>query len=155
PLVFLLPARSTQQHMRCIFLVGAIISFALAIYSLSLPHTPPRRDVAGLDRLAWLKAVKLLRLPHVLVLFVVTLIDATIHNGYFVLIGGFLQDPIKMPDNWIAAITTIGQVAEIVTMLMLGTVLKKIGWKWTMLIGIMGHALRFLVFAFFGSPENE
>ena len=155
PLIFLLGAKSTAQEMRWIFLVGAIISFVLAGFSLTLPHTPPRRDVEGLDKLAWLKAVKLLRRPYVFVLFVVTLIDSTIHNGYFVLIGGFLKDPIKMPDNWIAAITTIGQVAEIVTMLMLGSVLKKIGWKWTMIIGILGHALRFAVFAFFDKPEYQ
>jgi len=99
--------------------------------------------------------VKLLGLPYVLLLFIVTLIDSTIHNGYFVLIGGFLRDPIKMPDNWIAAITTIGQVAEIVTMLILGSVLKKIGWKWTMILGILGHCLRFATFAFFDKPEYQ
>jgi MFS family permease len=108
-----------------------------------------------MDRLAWVKAFKLLAVPYVLVLFIVTLIDSTIHNGYFVLIGGFLKDAIHMPDNWIMAITTIGQVAEIVTMVILGTVLKKIGWKATMIVGILGHALRFLVFAFFDKPEHQ
>ena len=155
PLIFLLGAKSTPAEMRMIFIVAAVISFALAAFSLTLPHTPPRRDAHGMDKLAWLKAVKLLGLPYVFVLFVVTLIDSTIHNGYFVLIGGFLKDPINMPDNWIAAITTIGQVAEIVTMLILGAVLKKIGWKWTMMIGILGHALRFAVFAFFDKPEYQ
>jgi nucleoside transporter len=155
PLIFLLDAKSTPAQMRWIFLVGAIISFALAAYSLTLPHTPPRSNVEGLDKLAWLKAVKLLALPHVLILFAVTLLDATIHNGYFVLIGGFLKDPIKMPDNWIAAITTIGQVAEIATMVILGAVLKKLGWKWTMILGILGHAVRFAVFAFFDKPEYQ
>jgi len=155
PLIFLLGARSTVKEMRWIFLVAAIISFALAAYSLTLPHTPPRRDVQGLDKLAWLKAVKLLRLPYILVLFIVTLIDSTIHNGYFVLIGGFLKDAIDMPDNWIAAVTTVGQVAEIVTMVALGTVLKKLGWKWTMIIGILGHAARYAVFAFFNKPEHQ
>lgn len=156
PLIFLLSARSTAQEMRWIFLVGAIISFVLAAYSLTLPHTPPRKaGEGGAEALAWLEAVKLLRHPYVFVLFVVTLIDATIHNGYFVLIGGFLQGPIQMPNNWISAITTIGQVAEIVTMLILGSVLKKIGWKWTMILGILGHAARFAVFAFFDKPENQ
>lgn len=156
PLIFLLSAKSTVQEMRWIFLVAAIISFVLAAFSLTLPHTPPRRaGEGGAEALAWLEAVKLLRLPYVFVLFVVTLIDSTIHNGYFVLIGGFLQGPIQMPNNWISAITTIGQVAEIVTMLILGAVLKKIGWKWTMIIGILGHALRFAVFAFFATPEHQ
>jgi MFS family permease len=140
--------------MRLIFIVAAVISFALAAFSLTLPHTPPRRDQAGIDKLAWREAFKLLALPHVLVLFIVTLIDSTIHNGYFVLIGGFLQH-IKMPDNWISAITTIGQVAEIVTMVILGAVLKRLGWKWTMILGILGHAARFAVFAFFDKPEDK
>lgn len=155
PFIFLLGAQSTVEQMRWIFLVAAIISFVLAAYSLTLPHTPPRRDVEGLDKFAWIKAVKFLRHPYVLVLFIVTLIDSTIHNGYFVLIGGFLKDAIKMPDNWIMAVTTIGQVAEIVTMIFLGTVLKRIGWKWTMILGILGHAVRFLVFAFFDKPEHQ
>jgi nucleoside transporter len=156
PLIFLLSAKSTVQEMRWIFLVGAIISFALAAFSLTLPHTPPRRaGEGGAEALAWLEAVKLLRVPYVFVLFVVTLIDSTIHNGYFVLIGGFLQGPIQMPNNWISAITTIGQVAEIATMLILGAVLKKIGWKWTMVLGILGHAARFGVFALFNKPEHQ
>jgi MFS family permease len=100
------------------------------------------------------KRSNLLALPHVLMLFIVTLIDSTIHNGYFVLIGGFLQ-AVKMPDNWIMTITTIGQVAEIVTMVILGSVLKSLGWKWTMILGILGHAARFAVFAFFGQPEHQ
>jgi len=156
PLIFLLSANSTVTEMRWIFFVAAIISIALAAFSLTLPHTPPKKaGEAGAESLAWLEALKLLRLPYVLVLFIVTLIDSTIHNGYFVLIGGFLKDPIKMPDNWIAAITTIGQVAEIVTMLILGSVLKRIGWKWTMIIGILGHCLRFATFAFFDKPDYQ
>ena len=46
----------------------------------------------------------------------------------------------------------IGQVAEILTMLALGWVLKNLGWRWTMVIGVLGHAARFAVFAFF--PEQ-
>jgi nucleoside transporter len=153
PLIFLLSAKSTAEELRVIFIVAAVISFALAAFSLTLPHTPPRRG-EGVEKLALVKAVKLLALPHVLILFIVTLIDSTIHNGYFVLIDGFLQ-AVEMPSNWTAAITTIGQMAEIVTMVILAGVLKKIGWKWTMIIGILGHAARFGVFAFFGTPQHQ
>ena len=155
PFIFLLGEKSTVPQMRWIFIVAAIISFILAAYSLTLPHTPPKKDVAGEDKLAWVKAFKLLKYPYIFVLFVVTLIDSTIHNGYFVLIGGFLQGAIQMPDNWIMAVTTVGQVAEIVTMVVLGTVLTKLGWKWTMMLGILGHAVRFAVFAFFDEPQFQ
>jgi MFS family permease len=40
-------------------------------------------------------------------------------------------------------------VAEILAMIVLGTVLAKLGWKWTLIIGILGHAARFSIFAFF------
>ncbi|MGV3774533.1 MAG: MFS transporter [Verrucomicrobiales bacterium] len=155
PFIFLLGEKSTVEQMRWIFLVAAIISFILAAFSLTLPHTPPRRNNDPTEKLAWVKAFKLLSVPYVFVLFIVTLIDSTIHNGYFVLIDGFLLDAIKMPSNWTMAITTIGQVAEIVTMVILGKVLTKIGWKWTMIIGIAGHALRYAVFALFDKPEHQ
>jgi MFS family permease len=44
---------------------------------------------------------------------------------------------------------SIGQVAEIGTMAVLGYVLKRLGWKKTMILGILGHAARFAVYAFF------
>jgi MFS family permease len=52
-------------------------------------------------------------------------------------------------------VSSIGQVAEVVTMLVLGVVLKRLGWKWTMIIGVLGHAVRYGVFAYFGTPEHE
>ncbi len=153
PFIFLLGQEATIDQMKWIFIVAAIISFCLAAFSLTLPHTPPRRDAVGLDRYAWLKAFKLLSVPYILVLFVVTLIDATVHNGYFVLIDGFLADAVKLPQNWTMAVTTIGQVAEIATMIVLGRVLLRLGWKWTMIIGILGHAARFGTFALFGNEH--
>lgn len=135
-----------------IFVVAGIASIVMAVFSLTLPHTPPRKEASGMDRLAWMRAAKLLANPVVLVLFIVTFIDSTIHNGYFVLSDGFLV-AIGIDASLSMVVMSIGQVAEIVTMVILGFVLKKLGWKWTMIIGILGHALRFAVFAFF--PQHQ
>lgn len=148
PYVFLLSKKATADETRVIFLVAAILSFVLAAYCLTLPHTPPRKNEGDMDRLAWLKAARLLAIPYVLLLFIVTFIDSTIHNGYFVVVDTFLTKRVGIDENLSMVVTTIGQVAEIVTMLALGTVLAKIGWRWTMIVGILGHALRFAVFAF-------
>ncbi len=153
PFIFLLGEKANVEQTSWVFIVAGIISLVLSIYSLTLPHTPPRKDVQGLDRVAWLKAVKLLGVPYVLVLFIVTFIDATIHNGYFVVIDGFLQK-VGVSANMSMVVSSIGQVAEIVTMLVLGFVLKKLGWKTTLIIGILGHLARFGVFAFFGTPDH-
>jgi len=149
PFIFLLSANAGVGEVRMIFVVAAIVSFAFAAYSLTLPHTPPRRDAAGADPLAWREAIKLLGIPSVGVLFLVTFIDSVIHNGYFVMADGFLTNRVGIAGNLSMIVLSIGQVAEIVTMFILGGVLARLGWKATMIIGILGHGARFLVFAFF------
>ena len=131
------------------FLVAGIASLALAGFSMFLPHTPPKPAKAGGEQLAWLEAMKLLRIPFVLVLFIVTFFDATVHQIYFVWTGRFLEEGVGIPGNWIMPVMSIGQVAEIGTMAFLGMALKRLGWRYTMVIGILGHAVRFAVFAFF------
>jgi MFS family permease len=49
-------------------------------------------------------------------------------------------------------VMSIGQIAEIGTMAFLGYCLKRLGWRYTMVIGILGHAVRFAVFAFAPVP---
>lgn len=148
PFVFLLGAQAGPEQVRWIFLVAAIVSFALAAYSLTLPHTPPKKDAAGADPLAWREAIRLLRVPFVGVLFLVTFIDSVIHNGYFVMADAFLTDRVGVAGNLSMVVLSLGQLAEIVTMFVLGGVLIRVGWKITMIIGILGHAARFAVFAF-------
>lgn len=154
PFIFLLSEKAGASETKWVFIVAGIISLLLAAFSLTLPHTPPRKDAEGMDKVAWIKALKLLANPFVLVLFIVTFIDSTIHNGYFVVIDPFLQR-VGISANMSMVVSSIGQVAEILTMLILGAVLKKIGWKSTLIIGIIGHAARFSIFAFFGTPENQ
>jgi nucleoside transporter len=149
PFIFLLGAKAGPDQVRSIFVVAAIVSFALAAYSLSLPHTPPKTDAAGADPLAWREAIKLLGVPFVAVLFVVTFIDSVIHNGYFVVADAFLTNRVGIAGNLSMVVLSLGQFAEIVTMFILGGVLARLGWKTTMIVGVLGHAARFAVFAFF------
>lgn len=140
-----------KDGARYIFMVSGIASLVLAVFSLVLPHTPPKPARAGSERFAWLEAMKLLAKPFVLVLFLVTFIDALVHAGYFFFTGGYLIS-IGIPENWIMPAMSVGQIAEILTMAILGLVLKNLGWKWTMVIGILGHAARFGVFALLPEP---
>lgn len=136
------------------FIVSGIASLALAAFSFVLPHTPPKKVTEGAgEKLAWLEATRLLAKPFVLVLWIVTFIDSFVHNCYFNWTAVFLgasheAGGVGMASNWIAPIMSIGQVAEILTMFILGATLKKLGWRVTMIIGILGHAARFSVYAF-------
>jgi MFS family permease len=171
-----LTGSALQAATKWVFVVAGIASLALAAFSLLLPHTPPKkthpsgkapnRDKVGLSQesgvldyeapepeaaesLAWLEALKLLKHPYVLVLWLITFADSFVHNSFFNWTGTFLQsDKVGIPGNWVMPIMSIGQVAEILTMFILAATLKKLGWRMTMIIGILGHAVRFAVFAF-------
>jgi nucleoside transporter len=146
PFVFILTGDLAREGVRYTYLVAGIASLMLAGFSLSLPHTPPKPAGAGTERFAWLEAMKLLRVPFVLVLFLVTFIDAMVHMCYFIYTDTYLMK-IGIPSNWVMPVMSIGQVAEIGTMAILGYCLKALGWRYTMVIGILGHAARFAVFA--------
>jgi hypothetical protein len=133
------------------FIVSGIASLLLAGFSLSLPHTPPKKIVAGENSLAWLEAMKLLKYPFIAVLFLVTFLDAMVHDGYFFFAFSYLER-VGVPSNWIQPAMSVGQIAEIATMAFLGYVLKSLGWRYTMILGVLGHAMRFAVFALLPDP---
>src|SRR5262245_13074484 len=147
-----------QTGTRWVFVVAGIASFLLAGFSLTLPHTPPKPVATGANKFAWLEALRLLAAPFILVLWIVTFIDSTVHNLFFNWTGSFLGTAVSaggvgIPGNWIMPVMSIGQIAEISTMAVLGVTLKRFGWRTTMILGILGHAARFAVFAFF--PEYK
>jgi nucleoside transporter len=151
PFVFLLAGKTgaaLHSALTAIFIVAAVASFVLALFSLTLPATPPATMAS--DASAPLKAIRLLAAPPMLVLFVVTLIDALVHQCYFQWTSPFLQ-AAGLAENWIMPAMSIGQVAEIASMAVLGLVLSRLGWRATMTLGILAHALRFFVFAI-GDP---
>lgn len=147
-----LSGKPLQDATKWTFIVAGIASLALAALSLSLPHTPPKQAAAGEDSSAFIKSLKLLAHPFVLVLWVVTFIDSFVHNCFFNWTGRFLTT-VGIPGNWVTPVMSIGQVAEILTMAVLGTCLKNLGWRTTMIVGILGHAARFAIFAFCGTPD--
>jgi len=140
-----------RQATTYTFVAAGIASLVLAAFSLVLPHTPPKPAQEGGEKLAWLEAMKLLRVPFVLILFIVTFFDSLVHDCYFFWSGRYLE-AVGIPGNWIMPVMTVGQIAEIGTMAFLGYFLKRLGWRWTMVIGVLGHTARFLVFAYFPIP---
>jgi nucleoside transporter len=146
PFVFILKDKTgpaLETALSSIFTVAGLASITLAVVSLFLPNTPPAQ---GAQKNAPLEAIKLLAIPSVLCLFVVTFMDSLVHQCYFQWTSPFLSS-IGVPGNWIMPAMSIGQIAEISTMAALGFFLKRLGWRTTMIVGILGHAVRFFVFS--------
>lgn len=149
PFVFLLAGKegaALDAALGSIFVVAGLASLALAVFSLMLPETPPATEV---KRNAPFEAIRLLAVPSILVLFVVTFLDAVVHQCYFFWTGPFLS-AIGLRENMIMPAMSIGQISEIATMGGLGYFLKRLGWRRIMVFGIMGHVIRFAIYALGG-----
>jgi MFS family permease len=150
---------AAKAATRWTFIVAGLASLSLAAFSLVLPRTPAKARVAADagGAQAWAVAFGLLKQPFILVLWLVTLVDSFVHNCYFNWTGVFLGTPraaggVGIAANWITPVMSIGQVTEILTMVVLGATLKRLGWRVTMIVGILGHAARFAVYAMY--PES-
>lgn len=155
-----LQGEALQKGVTYTFIASGIASLILAAFSLMLPHTPPKKSegepggALGIltgNLSAFGESLKLLKHPFIAVLFFVTFIDAAVHQCYFIFTNDYLKS-VGIPGNWVMPVMSIGQIAEIGTMAVLGLVLKKMGWRTTMIIGILGHFVRFAVFALVPNP---
>jgi MFS family permease len=148
-----LTGAALQRGTRYTYVVAGAGALVLALFSLALPHTPPKKAERREDKLAWFEALKFLAKPFILVLWIITFVDSFVLNAYFYWAATYLGSPqVGIQGNWIMPIMSIGQVAEILAMALLAVTLKKLGWRTTMVLGILGHVVRFAVFAFF--PQN-
>jgi nucleoside transporter len=135
------------------FLMTAVASFVLGIFSFTLPKTPPKvgksekvtiSDIIGLD------AIKLLKDKNFLIFFLSSILICIPLAFYYQNANPFLAE-IGM-DNPTGKMT-IGQISEVLFMLLLPVFFKKYGFKKTLLFGMLAWTIRYVLFAFGNSGE--
>ena len=150
-LVTLKTGPAMESALARTFIVSAIASVALATLCwFGLPETtkPPQRG----EPFAPIEAFKLLRRPIVLVLWIATFFDSVIHYGYYFWTSRYLPS-IGLPKNWILPAMSIGQAMEVVTMAFLGRIIQRLGWRNTLILGVLAQSVRFGVYAL-GSADT-
>ena len=122
---------------------SGIISIFFAAYCFMLPHTPPKAD--AVEKLAFKKAFQLFNKPSFRILVIASLAISIVHQIYFIQAGPFLSH-IGLKDSQIGPAMTIGQFAEIITMIFLGYFLKNLGFRKVITIGTVAYFARYAVF---------
>jgi len=133
-----------------LFLAG-VMSVLMGFQSFSLPHTPPQKE--GVNPLAFLDALKMLKDKNFLIFVCIAFVVATELEFYYILTAPFLtSDAIGISTSTLPGIMTIAQLAEMFVMtFLLSVFLKKYGMRNTLAIGAIAWPLRYIVFAI-GKP---
>jgi nucleoside transporter len=139
--------------LRNTFLMCAFASFALGIYSFTLPATPPlpRGDEPiRLGRLLGADALVLLRERNFAVFFVASILICIPLAFYYQNANQFLTE---LHVTNATGKQTLGQMSEVLFMLLIPVFLRTLGMKTTLLLGMAAWALRYLLFAYGNAGE--
>ena len=134
--------------LRNTFLMVAIASAVLGLFSFTLPKTPPRVDRSqkvSISSILGLDALKLLKDKNFLVFFISSVLICIPLAFYYQNANPFLSE-IGM-DNPTGKMT-IGQASEVLFMLLLPYFFNKFGFKKTIMVGMLAWTVRYLLFAY-------
>ena len=143
----------SQGFLRNTFLMAGIASLVLGLFSFTLPSTPPKvakGEKVSISQLLGFDALKLLKDKNFAVFFVASILICIPLAFYYQNAGAFLAD-IKV-DNPTGKMT-IGQGSEVLFLLCLPIFFKKFGFKWTILVGMLAWAVRYVMFAYGNAGE--
>jgi nucleoside transporter len=132
------------------FKMAAVASLILGLFSFTLPATPPTRKAGDSERLSvgdmlGLEALGLLKSRSYLVFFLSSIAICIPLAFYYNFTNLFLNE---VGVDAAAAVQSLGQASEVVFLLLLPFLLKRLGVKWTLAIGMAAWALRYVFFAF-------
>jgi len=129
------------------FLMTAIASAILGVFSFTLPKTPPsgKGEKVSISDILGLDALKLLKDRNFLVFFLSSVLICIPLAFYYQNLSPFLTE-LKVEDSTFWAST--GQISEVVFMLLLPFFFKKFGFKKTILVGMLAWGIRYMLFAY-------
>ena len=127
------------------YLAGAA-SIALGLFSLTLPHTPPKKtgkdvrlgEILGLDALALLKKPSFAIFIACMFLICVPLYFYFVNMNLYVTELGWSYTAAKM---------SLAQVSDVVFLILLPLMLRTLGYKKTIFLGILAWVTRYFLLA--------
>lgn len=132
------------------FLLAAGASVVMAVYSLTLPHTPPagRGQPVTVSSLLGLDALAMLKRPSFLVFVAASVLACIPLTFYFSFTNAFLNEAGVVNA---AGKMTLGQVSEVVMMLLMPVIFRRASVKVILMLGLLAWSVRYGLLAY-GNP---
>ena len=132
------------------FLLAAGASVVMAVYSLTLPHTPPagKGQPVTVSSLLGLDALAMLKRPSFLVFVVASVLACIPLTFYFSFTNAFLNE-VGVVNA--AGKMTLGQVSEVVMMLLMPVIFRRASVKVILMLGLLAWSVRYGLLAY-GNP---
>ncbi|HSI76197.1 MAG TPA: MFS transporter, partial [Lunatimonas sp.] len=134
--------------LRNTFLMSSISSVVLGIFCFTLPATPPQAatgEKRSISEILGLDALKLLKDKDFAIFFISSILICIPLAFYYQNANPFLSDVgLSNPTGKM----TIGQVSEVLFLLMMPFFFKKFGLKTTLVVGMFAWVVRYVFFAF-------
>jgi nucleoside transporter len=130
------------------FTLACGVAVAIALYSFTLPNTPPKGDAGPVSagKLLGLDALKLFKDRSFAIFMICSFLICIPLSFYFTWTGAFLSE-MNVADY--ASKMTLGQLSEVGFLLLLPILLPILGAKRIMILGMAAWAARFALFAYF------
>jgi len=129
------------------FRMAAVASLILGLFSFALPATPPTRrgEKASIRDILGLEALGLLKSRSYLVFFLSSIAICIPLAFYYNFTNLFLnEEGVRSA----AAVQSLGQVSEVLFLLLMPFLLVRLGVKKTLAVGMAAWALRYVFFAY-------
>ena len=141
------------ENSASMFHLAAGAALVMGLYSLTLPHTPPKgaNTPVSLGALLGFDALKLMRDRSFATFMVCSFLICVPLSFYFSWMNVFMTE-LKIENS--AAKMTLGQVSDVVFLVLLPFLLPRLGVKGVLLVGIAAWAVRFGLFSAFASNSD-
>lgn len=116
------------------FLIGSVFGFFVSLYAFTLPNTPPKPS--KVDRFAPFAALKLLK-GWPFATYCVSTLGICITMPFTTQATPLLLEHLGIVQPWLSPTLTLGQVSEVLSLLMLPMFYVRMGLRGSMIFGLI------------------
>ena len=134
------------------FLIASGASVAMAIFSLTLPHTPPpnKGQAITVSRVLGLDALVILKDPSFLIFVIASILACIPLTFYFSFTNAYLNE-VHVENA--AGKMSLGQASEVIMMILMPFIFRKVSVKMILLAGLLAWTVRYALLAY-GNPGS-